>query len=407
MKLENSSYPRRHRYAMLLSTTLIFSIATLASATHTLAAETAEAGVGLITITGKTGDVLDPENNSQASCQLSIPNTAAGRTITYRINNPASSCYEIRAQTIKIENAPSAVSILLTDDLHCSTELGSDYLARRDAESNKNFFIELETRLANSTLATESLSALPSYTGKFLTNIDAEGNQSKGFKVKRAAAQTNQRITYNLSCVRVTVSAGPSTPKMETVQFETPTDWAHKIKEGTDAEFNCPAKTAIVGRKHIGNERADTHYKCATLGSSVVFASSAWSKAFPECGYRIKGDDSDDFTTCTDAINYDKKNQDYIYFTCNTDEVMTGRYHDGDENALSKIRCAKIYKSSEIPENQITLVPQAWQGPVSEHQSDYTCPANEVLIGRAHRSDEQGYTKWQCASLKAPVTTIN
>ncbi|WP_060513253.1 hypothetical protein [Pseudomonas sp. NBRC 111124] len=398
MAFEINKPARNVRCALLFSSVFIVSMGIFTHAGFALAAET---GTGTITLRGKKGDVLDPENDSRSSCQLPIPSAAAGRKIQYQINSPASPCYELRAETIEVANAPSAVSILLTDDYHCETELGTEHYARRDPESNKNFFIELKTTATGSRLASESLSGLMAFKGKFVTNVDNENNRSKGFKVERASATANERITYNLSCVQVTVSAGPSTPETVNVEFTTPTEWTSAGKE-SESNFTCPENTVIVGRKHDGDEIKKTSYKCATPGNNIVQAKSAWSVKFPECGYRLKDDDDDDFTTCTDAKDYDKKKQEYIYFTCNPDEVMTGRIHKGDENALSQIQCSELYQGSEKPENRLQVIPSKWQGPQEEHESDYTCPVNQVLIGRAHRSDEEGYTKWQCASLKAP-----
>lgn len=388
---------RQLRCAFLISSVFIVSMGIL---THTSSA--LAAGEGTITLRGKKGDVLDPENDSRGSCQLSIPGVAADRTIQYQINSPASPCYELRVDEIEIERAPSAVNILLTDDYHCSTTLGSEHHARRDPESNKNFFIELKTTVAGSTLVSESLSGLMAYKGKYVTNTDNMNNRSKGFRVEKARAMANDRITYNLSCVQVTVSKGPSTPETVGVEFTTPSDLIDAGKEHESKYFNCPAGTVMVGRKHLGDEQEKTYYKCATLGSDIVQEESEWSVKFPECGYRLKDDGDDDFTTCTDAREYDKTKQEYIYASCNPDEVMVGRFHEGDENELSQTRCSKLYKGSKKPENQLQVIPSSWQGPVEEHKSDYTCPANQVLIGRAHRSDEEGYTKWRCASLKAP-----
>lgn len=392
--------PSRHlRCALLFSSVLIVSMGILTPTSSALAA-----GEGIITLRGKKGDVQDPENDSRGSCQLSIPGVAAGRKIQYQLNSPTYDCYELRVDSIEIRNAPSAVSILLTDDYHCSTTLATDYHARRDPGSNKNFFIELKTTLAGSTLVPESLSGLMAYNGKFVTNKDEYNNRSKGFKVENASAMANERITNNLSCVKVTVSEGPGTPETVGVEFTTPSDWIDAGKEHESKYFNCPAGTVMVGRKHLGDETEKTYYKCAELGSNIVREDSEWSVKFPECGYRIKDDDDKDFTTCTDAANYEKTKQEYIYASCRPDEVMVGRFHEGDENQLSQIRCSKLYKDSKKPENQLQVIPASWQGPVEEHKSDYTCPANQVLIGRAHRSDEEGYTKWRCATLKAPKT---
>lgn len=390
--------PSRHlRCGLLFSSVFIVSMGILTHASSALAA-----GEGTITLRGKTGDVLDPENDSRGSCQLSIPSVAAGRTIRYQINSPASPCYTLRVDTIEIEKAPSAVSILLTDDYHCSTKLDSEFHARRDPESNKNFFIELKTTLAGSTLVSESLSGLMAYKGKFVTNTDNMNNRSKGFRVEDASAMGNDRISYNLSCVQVTVSAGPSTPETVDVKLTKTSDWIEAGKESESKYFNCPAGTVMVGRKHLGDENEITYYKCAEFGSNIVQEKSMWTIKFPECGYRLKEDDDDDFTTCTDALNYDKNKQEYIYASCNPDEVMVGRFHEGDENQLSQIQCSKLYQDSNKPENRLQVIPSKWQGPVAESKSDYTCPDNQVLIGRAHRSDENGYTQWQCASLKAP-----
>ncbi|VVP66700.1 hypothetical protein PS910_00051 [Pseudomonas fluorescens] len=363
---------------------------------------------GSITLTGKKGDPQDPDNTATGTCTLNLPER--GRTVDLSIANPASACYDIRVETVAMSNLPAATQILFTDDHLCGTALGNSYHARRDPTDNQNFWIRIKTTEPNATLVEESLAALTG-KNKFVTNTAPNGTRSKGLMVVDSA-QTGDgsRITWNLSCVQIKVSADTSTVRGAPINVAS-TDWDEGRDEHKSKDFMCPAGTVMTGRKHGNDDKADekapTYYKCAKLPNDITREDSTWSIGFPECGYRLKEDDDDDFMTCTDAVNYNKDMQRYIHFSCPVDEVMVGRSHEGDENEHSQYRCAALYKGDAVQANRVIVEPGAWSGDIQESGDDkkgseHTCPTDQVMVGRAHAGDENGNTRYQCAVLRAP-----
>lgn len=362
--------------------------------------------IGSITLAGKTGDPMDPENTATGTCTLNLPER--GRTVDLSIANPASTCYGIRVETVAMNNLPAATQILFTDDHLCGTTLGDSYHARRDPTDNQNFWIRMKTTAPNALLVEESLAML---TGKnrFITNTAPNGTRSKGLMiVDSAQTGDSSRITWNLSCVQIKVSADTSTVRGAPITVAS-ASWDEGRKESNSKHFICPAGTVMTGRKHGDGEKADenalTYYKCSTLPSDITREDRAWSVGFPECGYRLKDDEDDDFKTCTDAKSYDTDKQRYIHFSCPVDEVMVGRSHEGDENEHSQYRCARLYKSDAVEANRVLVEPSAWSGDIQESGDDkkgsqYTCPTGQVMLGRAHAGDENGNTRYQCGALR-------
>ncbi|WP_146230352.1 hypothetical protein [Pseudomonas sp. LB-090624] len=385
---------------------------------------------GTITLYGKTGDVSDPENDSNAHCVIEVLPGGTGRTVDYMLTNPASACFQLRVESISMENMPPATQVLLTDDYFCDTMLGNDYEPKLDPSTNKNFWIKLKTGAAGSILAEQSISALNKKG--FLSN-QAEGKVTKGIQlVDMAQSGSAQEMTHTLSCVRVTTSSNKDTKFGEYLSTGNQT-WTDKWREGD--EDHAPKKECNVGvmagRFHYGDEQGDTRHLCTEFDRKVVIEKTPWSPMFRECGIPLTGrynSDKGRYQDCNEADGVGWDNTEYRYFSCPVDEVMVGRGHayqkygdtddtgadHGDENGRTDYRCAKLYEGVESESNRISVLPGPWSpghtedgskgnGHWDTHNGEFTCAPNEVLVGRAHRGDEKNITRYQCAKLRLPA----
>lgn len=368
-----------------------------------LLAATVQAQTLTIELIGPKGDVLDPENNSQYACNVSVE-YQAGRTVTTNLNSPGGDCYELRPQIISFKSFPSAVKILGNDSPLCDTGLGDSFKKRRDPSTNENFWFELQTTRNSAQLAEIGIDRLFNNVGKLLTNTSETGTQTSiGVKVNKAQRTQVDAVVNNLSCISIIMPSGPASSLMgNTIAVDHPESWINSGPANKE-DFTCPDNTVIVGRHQTGDETADTKYKCGPV-EGLLRVDSALGTAFPECGYRVLKDTENDWKNCTDAVNYKKSDQDYHYFRCPVDQVMVGRKHQGDENAETQYKCATLYKGSEAKKNTVFVEVDAnWSTPAMEQGLQFVCDANKVMVGRAHRSDEQGDTRYLCASLRSPA----
>lgn len=368
-----------------------------------LAAEAPVNNNAQITLYGLKGDVNDAENVNRVSCTIEVPPPGAGRSIDVQLNNPGSNCYELRVEYIAMHNMPAATQVLLTDDYFCGTELGTEYDDRRDPSTNQNFWVKLRTTANGATLVKESISALKAKG--FLTNVPETGGNPSNDVILEDYRLNGEgaRMTYTLSCIRITSSTNKQTQRGDYVSVPA-VGWHHDVKESESKDWTCPANQVITARKHDGDENATTHYKCASI-EGLQTETSGWSRSFPECGFETdRKPDNGEYPTCTDK-GYDNADMEYLYFSCPANEVMVGRSHKGDENAATSYQCAALYKGQPGSNNRVSVWPETWSKPQKESESEHVCPMDQVMVGRAHKGDENNETRYLCAKLRQPVAS--
>ncbi|WP_313740070.1 hypothetical protein [Pseudomonas sp.] len=382
---------------------LALALAAMGSWSYPYAAVLPNVDAGLITLTGKKGDVESAENDSNASCTIDVPAAGAGRSIDVHLNNPGSPCYELRVSSIAMSNMPPATRVLLTDDYLCDTTLGNSFDVRRDPESNKNFWVKLRTGAAGATLVEESISAL-TFKGFATNRSPTSGAVSQDVQVEDFGLNGgNERMTYTLSCIRITSSTNKGTIRGTYLSFPEP-EWGEPFKESESEDWSCPTNSVVAGRKHSGDENGETAYQCASI-SKLTSSDGTWSAAFPECGINLDADYDNDqgrFKTCAEK-KYDNENAGYLYFTCPANQVMLGRSHKGDENGDTQYRCGALYQGEPEDGKRVSVWPGTWSEAIKEADSEHSCPANQVMVGRAHKGDENNDTRYLCAKLRAPV----
>jgi hypothetical protein len=155
------------------------------------------------------------------------------------------------------------------------------------------------------------------------------------------------------------------------------TEWATYQKE-SDHDFVCGSAESgatgyvLIGRNHNGDENNHTGYLCAKVNSNGVLKAP------------------------TEYSEHENKLPDGNYFTCPSNEVLTGRAHQGDEREPETLKCGKLVDSWGVP---INVFPGGWTGEMNEQLHEFVCPDNSVLIGKYHLSDENGKTRYQCGTL--------
>ncbi|WP_433214298.1 hypothetical protein [Microtetraspora malaysiensis] len=90
-------------------------------------------------------------------------------------------------------------------------------------------------------------------------------------------------------------------------------------------------------------------------------------------------------------------------FMCPSHEVLIGRAHDGDENGWTTYWCGRIY----IDNVQVTVSSNRYTQSQAEPWSAFESPESNAMIGRDHAGDENGWTSTHYALLTwlgTPVT---
>lgn len=94
-----------------------------------------------------------------------------------------------------------------------------------------------------------------------------------------------------------------------------------------------------------------------------------------------------------------------IEFLCPTNTVMTGRWHKGDENGQTQYEYATLKAVDEqgnTVQAKIEVTDIQWSASLKESSgTGFIASGNRVIVGRYHKGDENGYTKYATAIVKA------
>ncbi len=160
-------------------------------------------------------------------------------------------------------------------------------------------------------------------------------------------------------------------------------EWSEWAKESSGQGFDALNNRVIVGREHKGDENGLTRYATALV--------------------RFNGKDC---MTCDRVSSSSVKESKGIWCCSDSERVMTGRHHTGDENGQTYYNYSKLYilePSTEPAPKGTRIVPdrRMQSESMKESKSSFLCPSNMVLTGRLHSGDENGNTIYEYASLKA------
>lgn len=159
--------------------------------------------------------------------------------------------------------------------------------------------------------------------------------------------------------------------------------WESPIKESSGSGYDAPANRVIVGRQHSGDENGQTQYATAII--------------------KIDGME----TTLEEGINSSSiKESSGIWFKTDSNHVLTGRHHSGDENGQTYYTSAKVavIATATTPAPQGTIIVpdvRTESTYMKESKSSFMCPSGTVMTGRSHIDDENGNTQYEYSTLKA------
>ena len=155
-------------------------------------------------------------------------------------------------------------------------------------------------------------------------------------------------------------------------------------KTGGTSSYICPDASLMIARLHEGDENGDTEYWCSSpVLANYTLHQDSWSSWIQESGKNSGGESS---------------------FVCPVEEALIGREHQGDENGNTRYRCAWVFVKGEL----VRFDSQPWSpwmqesGKNSGGRSHFVCPTDSFMVGREHRGDENGDTRYQCGSATLP-----
>lgn len=155
----------------------------------------------------------------------------------------------------------------------------------------------------------------------------------------------------------------------------------------------CQNNQVMLGRSHWGDENAIVYYRCVYL-----FLNGQLAKSEPDSLSKIKIIESSG-----------------AFVECPGNSLIVGIEHNGDENGQTIYTCANFYLGNN-KKREVRVISRLNSVTLSESNHQFSCgsngqdqgeggdhsmppPSNLALAGRAHEGDENGGTKYQCASL--------
>ncbi|QXH93563.1 hypothetical protein HU749_022375 [Pseudomonas ogarae] len=293
-------------------------------------------------------------DKEQDTCTLDVPAAGSGLTYRYELMVPGTKCRSFLTRSIEFIQLPSALRIFMSDDGWCS---------ENTTELDQRFWIKLKTTKKATTVGINEITYLLTYKPNTIIG--------PGLMMEDSYEKVGGEVRDNLSCIKLVASRAFDTP-WPPAATDRDRSWSPFASEDLHA-FSCPTDTIMTGRQHNRDESGNTRYECATAvqsGASVAVQDKVWAAPLTE--------------------------SDGIYFVCPNNRIMTGRGHYKDENGNTRYECATASHAGR----NLTVTPHEWGGSMSESNSEFHCPADQFLIGRRHTGDENGYTRYRCATLQ-------
>lgn len=149
-----------------------------------------------------------------------------------------------------------------------------------------------------------------------------------------------------------------------------------------NSSFLCPANTVLTGRKHSGDENGTTWYEYTTLKCTdalgneiygvITVEDVTWGGWFPE--------------------------QSGSGYTAPTGKVLVGREHVDDENGATRY----AYATVKFNGNAVTLSDQISSANIKESDGIwFKTDSERVMNGRHHSGDENGDTYYNSVKMSS------
>jgi hypothetical protein len=314
-------------------------------------------------------NLLTPDD---ANCSFVAPEEASGSTYQYAVDSPNSTCYPNKVRKIRFNNLGSAMEIFLTSARDCSQESAGE----------NDYWLLFKT--------TAQLTNHEEYWSfENLQNYKPGTTIFRGLKLIDKKEVASEIMRDATTCIKLSASGAIDTPVPgPALKLTSTLDTEASSEENGPDERKCPTDHFIIARYHDGDEQDPTHYTCGTV-EGYHTRSAQWSPEFRESGL-----DKEE----TQVTANDKR---YIYFTCPVNTAMTARWHSGNENGDTKYECSDLFSYDRRP---VIVEPGRWSDELKESSKTYeVCDSNQVMIGRAHKNDENGETRYLCGTLRPLV----
>jgi predicted carbohydrate-binding protein with CBM5 and CBM33 domain len=139
----------------------------------------------------------------------------------------------------------------------------------------------------------------------------------------------------------------------------------------SDSTFTCPGGEVMTGRSHKGDENGSTTYQCSRI--------------------RIDGE-----LVSTGNVRWNPVQQESSsYFVGSGDAVILGREHGNDENGYTRYLTGTLHWRG----SQVRLISRNWTESMKESNHSSQAGVNQVMTGRWHRGDENGYTAYEYGTV--------
>ncbi|WP_214416068.1 hypothetical protein [Sphaerisporangium fuscum] len=141
------------------------------------------------------------------------------------------------------------------------------------------------------------------------------------------------------------------------------------VKEASGARFTCPGDQVLTGRSHSGDENGYTTYYCSKIlidDVPVQVTTGSWSPSQRESAS--------------------------LYETA-ADQALVGRWHSGDENGSTQY----LPGSLSWQGRPVHLITRLWTSTMKESSHSSRAGSFQVMTGRWHSGDENGSTQYQYA----------
>ncbi|MFB9680953.1 hypothetical protein [Streptosporangium vulgare] len=136
----------------------------------------------------------------------------------------------------------------------------------------------------------------------------------------------------------------------------------------SNSKFNCPVNEVLIGRGHRGDENGDTTFQCGRIYIDNVQVTVA--------KLNIWG-------TVTDENSHNYRTP--------ANQAITGIRHDGDENGDTIYYSGALFWQGKA----VQITPRQLDGWVRENNHSSAGGTNQVMTGRGHTGDENGWTQYE------------
>jgi hypothetical protein len=121
----------------------------------------------------------------------------------------------------------------------------------------------------------------------------------------------------------------------------------------------------------------------------------------------VRSSSREESSTIDESGKHRFRDDEYSGFICKKDNVLIGRWHEGDENGATRYLFGPLsIINDEKEEYKIVLSDVMFSAYMQEKDSYFPCPDSCVLVGREHTGDENGKTRYAYRRIGIQKKTV-